>query len=72
MLLIEAAIVEQQGIPVLGGKPVGERHVTQMNDPRAMKIHRGDTASQGSEPRGPWFRRETAQHSYEMLMARQT
>lgn len=73
MLLVEAAIVEQQGVPVLGGKPVGERHVTQMKDPRATKIHRGDTASQGSEPREPWFRGETAQQFYhEMLVARQT
>lgn len=61
MLLVEAAIVEQQSIPVLGGKPVGEQRVTQMKDPRAMKIHRDDTASQGNEPRGPWFRRETDQ-----------
>lgn len=40
MLLVEAAVVEQQGVPVLGGKPVGRAACHTVKDPRAMKIHR--------------------------------
>lgn len=40
MLLVESAVVEEQGVPVLGGKPEGREVCHTVKDPRAMKIHR--------------------------------
>jgi hypothetical protein len=53
MLLIEAAIVEQQGVPVLGGKPVGQvSSMLHSEGPQGHEDTQGDMTNQGSERHG--------------------
>lgn len=47
MLLIEAAVVEQQATPFLGGKPAeSSRSTIQDEDPRVKRLLRSDKPSQ--------------------------